>query len=132
MKVEIVPEVPYDEPIDDITVVIPFKIGGNKTWLRQAKSGFPKGQKLVVVENDGDMAEALNDAITNHVETEWVYRFDADDVATPGLLHKLRDAVWDGSALRRGGASQCSSNSYAQQERRLYPSARQTTFVLSS
>lgn len=88
---------PFRQPVDDVTVVVPFKRGGNETWLRQATGGFPVGQKLVVVENDGEMAEALNDAITNHVQTDWVYRFDADDVALPGLLHLLRDAVWDGT-----------------------------------
>lgn len=80
-----------------MTVVVPFLRGGNEQWLAQAKGGFPAGQKLIVVENDGEMAEALNDAIINHVETPWVYRFDADDIAGPLLLQQLRDAVWDGA-----------------------------------
>ncbi len=85
------------EPVADVTVVVPFRSGGDERWLEQATGGFPVGQKLVVVDNDGDMAAGLNDAIGNHVGTDWVYRFDADDVPTPGLLHRLRDAVWDGS-----------------------------------
>lgn len=91
-----------DEPVaappsDDVTVVIPFRRGGNTDWLEQAQMGFTPGQKLLIVENDGEMAEALNDAISNHVETPWVYRFDADDVAGPLLVQQLRDAVWDGA-----------------------------------
>jgi len=85
------------DPVEDVTVVIPYRRGANTEWLAQAKGGFPVGQKLCLVENEGEMAEALNDAISNHVDTEWVYRFDADDVAHPGLLHKLRSAVWDGT-----------------------------------
>lgn len=85
----------FSVPVDDVTVVMPLLRGSNPEWLEQAKGGFPQGQRLCVVENDGEMAEALNDAIRNHVETPWVYRFDADDVASEGLLHMLRDAAWD-------------------------------------
>ena len=58
MQIEVFQVPPFDEPVDDTTVVIPFMRGGNEKWLEEAKSGFAHGQKLVVVENDGEMAES--------------------------------------------------------------------------
>lgn len=83
--------------VDEVTVVIPFLKGGNEEWLQEAINGFPQGQRYIVVENDGEMAQALNETIEHHVETEWVYRFDADDVPGTHLVERLYDALWDGS-----------------------------------
>jgi hypothetical protein len=70
----------------DVTAVIPFLRSGNREWLQQAVNSL--GLPVLVAENDGEMAEALNQAI-QQATTEWVLVFGADDVALPGFVDEL-------------------------------------------
>lgn len=79
--------------MDDVTVLIPFLKGSRTDWLEEAIAGFP-GLPYLVAENDGDLAGALNEAL-EQITTEYVLRFDADDIAEPGFAQELRAAVWD-------------------------------------
>lgn len=78
----------------DVTVVIPFKRGGNKAWLKQAIGSLPEGTKYLVLENDAELVEALNEGV-KAAETEWVFRLDADDAVGPKTLDFLHDLAWD-------------------------------------
>jgi len=75
--------------VNDVTVLIPvLRSRKNEQWLQECISGFPKGTKYFVAENDGDMADALNEAIAL-VDTEWVMPFGHDDVPQPNMLDFL-------------------------------------------
>jgi hypothetical protein len=80
---------------DDVTVIIPFwREKGRRDWLREAINGFPVGTKYLVAENDADLAGALNEALAM-VDTEWVFRFDYDDVPGVGMLETMRSVADD-------------------------------------
>jgi hypothetical protein len=80
--------------LDDVTVVIPFKNGGNEAWLKQAIVSLPPKIKYLVARNDGELAEALNSAV-EQADAEYVFRLDADDTLRPGCIEFLRAMVWD-------------------------------------
>lgn len=84
-----------------MTVVIPAHRDCNKQWLGQARNSFPTGQKILIAWNEGELAEARNEAVRS-CETEFVYLFDADDVALPGLLEHLRGWAWDADVVYPG------------------------------
>lgn len=62
--------------------------------MREAIGSLPKGTPYLIAENDGDLAGALNEAL-RAVETEFVFRLDADDVLVPPTLQILEGACWD-------------------------------------
>lgn len=80
--------------MDDVTAVIPIHRDGNREWLQQAVNSLGRRVKPLVVENDGELAEALNTGI-REASTEYVLLMGADDVAAPDMLHELRAAIWD-------------------------------------
>lgn len=81
------------------TVLIPIhRDNGNREWLQQAISSFDPGTPYLVLENDGDVAEAFNAGLAA-VETEFLMMFGADDVATPGLIDFLEDMAWDADVV---------------------------------
>jgi glycosyltransferase involved in cell wall biosynthesis len=80
--------------VNNVTAVIPFQRGGNQEWLREAIGSLPKDTPYLVAENDGELADALNAAL-RAVETEFVFRLDADDQLDPVSLPILEAAAWD-------------------------------------
>lgn len=79
---------------DNLTVLIPFKRGGREDWLREAVGSLPRGQRHLVLLNDGELAEALNEGL-RQAGTEFVFRLDADDMVTSRTLDFLVDLAWD-------------------------------------
>lgn len=80
--------------MNDITVLIPFKNGGNEDWLKESIGSLPVGIRYMVLRNDGELAEALNAGLAA-TETEYVYRLDADDIIHPKTLDFLHSLIWD-------------------------------------
>lgn len=73
----------------DTTILLPIhRERGNRQWLAQAIRSFPKGTPYLVLENDGELAEALNVGLKT-ATTEFVVAFGADDVALPGFIDWL-------------------------------------------
>lgn len=71
------------------TVLIPLhRDRGNRQWLAQAINSFPKGTPTLVLENDGEVVEALNAGL-EAATTEFVVAFGADDIALPGFIDWL-------------------------------------------
>lgn len=81
----------------DVTVIVPFKRGGNTDWLGTALSGL-KGVRRIIAENDGELAEALNAALAA-ATTEFVFRLDADDKIESTDLEILVAAGWDADVV---------------------------------
>jgi glycosyltransferase involved in cell wall biosynthesis len=80
--------------LSDTTVLIPFLRGGREDWLREAINSFPQGTPYLVCENDGELAEAINEGLAQ-VKTEFVLPFGADDVARNGLIENLESLAWN-------------------------------------
>ena len=81
------------------TILLPIhRSKGNREWLAQAITSFPNGTPYLVLENDGNVSEALNDGLAV-VETEFLMAFGADDVAAPGLLDFLEDLAWNADVV---------------------------------
>lgn len=78
----------------DVTVLIPFKRGGPRTWLEQAIGSLPLGTPYMVLENDGELAEALNAGL-EAAKTKYVFRLDADDRVQRDTLEFLHSLIWD-------------------------------------
>ena len=83
---------------EDVTALVPFKKDGNKEWLAQAIGSFPEGTKYLVLENDGELAEAKNEGM-RQADTEFVQFFDADDIALPDFLENLRFLAWNADVV---------------------------------
>ena len=67
-------------------------------WLQQALDSFPPDTQCLIAENDGEMAQALNEAIAQ-VQTEFTYFFAYDDIASEGLLEFLVDMAWNADVV---------------------------------
>lgn len=73
----------------DTTILLPIhRDRGNRDWLKQAINSFPKGTPTLVLENDGEVVEALNAGL-EAAKTEFVVAFGADDIALPGFIDWL-------------------------------------------
>ena len=79
--------------VSDVTLIIPIhRSEGRRDWLDQTIASFARhapGARYLVAENDGDVTGAMNDAL-EHVETEFVLPFGADDLALPDYVQMLR------------------------------------------
>jgi glycosyltransferase involved in cell wall biosynthesis len=82
----------------NVTVVIPFLNGGNEEWLHQAVCSVPVGTPLIVAENDGQLADALNGAFRD-ADTEFVFRLDADDALLPDTLDWMLGPAWNADVV---------------------------------
>lgn len=80
--------------VNNLTVLIPYQKGSRKDWLDEAVASIPAGLPYIVLENDGELADALNQGI-KAATTEYVMRLDADDLLDPESVQLLMDAVWD-------------------------------------
>lgn len=81
--------------MNDVTVLIPIhRTKGNWEWLQQAANSIGPGVPIMVLENDGELAEALNTGL-REAATEFVLPMGSDDVACPDMLHELHAAIWD-------------------------------------
>lgn len=80
--------------MDDITVLIAHRRGARADWLKEAVASIPPGVPHLILENDGELAEALNAGLAA-ATTEFVIRLDDDDLFDDDLLPKLHDAIWD-------------------------------------
>lgn len=78
----------------DLTVLIPYQKGSRKDWLDEAIASIPPGIKYLLLENDGELAEALNQGL-KAATTEYVMRLDADDCLDEESVQLLMDACWD-------------------------------------
>lgn len=76
------------------TVLIPFLRGSRTDWLTEAIGSLPKGTPYLLLENDGELAEALNAGL-EAAKTEFVFRMDADDILAENSLPILESAAWD-------------------------------------
>lgn len=73
----------------DATVLLPIhRERGNRVWLEQAVNSFPPGTPTLILENDGEVVEALNAGL-KEAKTEFVVAFGADDIALPGYLQHM-------------------------------------------
>ena len=73
----------------DTTILIPIhRDRGRRDRLQQAINSFPKETPFLILENDGEVAEALNVGLKT-ATTEFVVAFGADDVALPGFIDWL-------------------------------------------
>lgn len=81
--------------MNDVTALIPFKRGGREDWLKQAIGSLPAGVPYLVLENDNELAEALNEGL-RAAATEYVIRIDADDMMLDtDSFELLHAAMWD-------------------------------------
>lgn len=80
----------------NVTALIPFKNGGNTAWLDEAVKSLPVPS--VVLPNDGNMHTVLNRA-AKKVDTEFILRFDADDIALPGMVEHLWRLAWNADVV---------------------------------
>lgn len=78
----------------DLTVLIPFARDGRKDWLDDAVASVPAGVPYLILENDRELADALNQGL-RAATTEYVLRLDADDLLDEESVRLLRDAAWD-------------------------------------
>lgn len=78
----------------DVTVLIAHKRGAREDWLKDAIGSIPVGTPYMVLENDGDLADALNAGL-KEAKTEYVIRLDDDDLLGDGLIEALEAAIWD-------------------------------------
>jgi glycosyltransferase involved in cell wall biosynthesis len=78
----------------NVTVLIPHKRGSRDEWLKDAVGSIPAGVPYIVLENDGELAAALNAGL-EAAKTEWVIRLDDDNLLDRESIQKLLDAVWD-------------------------------------
>ena len=46
--------------LDQVTVLLPYRRGCNQEWLTDALQSIPPGVKYLRLENDGELADALN------------------------------------------------------------------------
>lgn len=77
------------ERYDDLTVLIPIhRSKGNREWLQQAINSLKGVENIILLENDGEVVEALNHGLSL-AKTEWVCAFGADDVAHPDFLKRM-------------------------------------------
>src|SRR5690349_5633298 len=85
--------------MSDVTVLIPvLRSQKNDQWLQECVTGFPKGTKYLVAENDGDLAGAMNEALAL-VDTEWVLPFGHDDVPEDFMVEQLLAAGVDADVV---------------------------------
>ncbi len=80
--------------LDDVTVLLPYHRDCNREWLEDAKSSIPAGARYLLLENDGELADALNHGLRS-ATTEYVIRLDADDMFSEGMVEAQLDAIWD-------------------------------------
>lgn len=79
----------------DVTALIPIhREKGNREWLQQTLNSLGDSVVPLVLENDGEVTEAFNAGL-READTEFVLPFGADDVAEPGMVTKLKAAIWD-------------------------------------
>jgi hypothetical protein len=78
----------------NVTVLIPHKRGARDEWLKDAIGSIPNGVPYMVLENDGELADALNEGVAQ-ASTEFVIRLDDDNLLDPDSVEKLLDAAWD-------------------------------------
>lgn len=77
--------------MNDVTLVIPWG-GKDEPLLYQALRSFPNGTECLIGRNDDKLGmAAVMTAMLDQVSTPWVFRMDADDLATPGMLEALRE-----------------------------------------
>lgn len=83
----------------DVTALLPIhRDNGNREWLQQAVNSFGPDVKCLVLENDGDVSEALNAGL-NAAETEWVIPFGADDIALPHFVDNMLAVAWNADVV---------------------------------
>lgn len=80
--------------LTDITAVIPIARDGNREWLQQAVNSLGPDVTPLVIENDGEVAEARNIGL-HEATTKYVLFMDADDIAHPDMVAELHAAIWD-------------------------------------
>src|SRR5688572_19584370 len=80
--------------LDDVTILLPYKRGCNEDWLQDALASIPEGVRYLRLENDGELADALNAGL-RAAETDFVIRLDADDLLSENTIEGQLDAIWD-------------------------------------
>lgn len=80
-----------------MTVLIPIHRDGNREWLQQAVNSL-RGTRVLVLENDGEVAEAYNEGV-RAAATEFVLPFGSDDVALPGFVEFLLGPAWNADVV---------------------------------
>lgn len=81
--------------LENVTAVIPIhRKNGNRDWLQQAINSLGPQVTPLIVENDGELADARNAGLAA-ATTDYVLFMDADDVAGKDMVHELHAAIWD-------------------------------------
>lgn len=80
------------------TVIVPFLNGNNEDYLAATLRSVPYGTLWIVARNDGEMAQAMNEALAK-VDTEFVCAFGADDLFHHDTLDMLESVGWDGDVM---------------------------------
>lgn len=85
----------------DVTALIPIhRDKGNREWLQQAVNSLG-GIKHLILENDGEVEEALDFGVRN-CDTEFYIPFGSDDIADPEYLNRLRALSWEADVVYPG------------------------------
>jgi hypothetical protein len=81
------------------TILIPWD-GRNEAWLTECLNSFPNGTPFVIAKNNGkrEMHAALNAAL-DEITTPYTFVCGADDLAGPGMLEMLEDAIGDADGV---------------------------------
>lgn len=72
----------------DVTVLVPTQ-HKRDAWLKQAVASLSYDGPVLLLENDGELAEAWNAGV-EAAQTEWVLFWSDDDVALPDFIPALR------------------------------------------
>ena len=86
----------------NVTVVIPVhRDEADSQWTREAIASFPEGTPYLLAVNDGEYAEAVNEAV-EQAETKWVLVFSNDNLAAPRMLENLLEMAFAADVVYQG------------------------------
>jgi len=81
------------------TVLLPIhRSKGNREWLQQARNSIGDSAKVLVLENDGEVCEALNAGL-RATDTEFVIAMGADDLLGPDCIAFLEAPSWNADVV---------------------------------
>lgn len=86
----------------NVTIIIPVhESQQDSDWLKGAIASFPEGTPYLVAVNDGNVAEAVNQAV-EQAGTKWVLVFSYDNEAAPFMLDHLLAAGFAADVVYQG------------------------------
>lgn len=84
---------------ENVTALIPIhRTEGNRVWLEETLTSLRPQCKVMVLENEGDIAGSFNTGL-REAGTEFVLPFGADDIARSDMVEWLHGAAWDADVV---------------------------------